>query len=83
MPNKFCMHNVDPKAFIEALDRCTGKVMLVTDDGDQFNLKSTLSQLAGLVKIIEGGNLVKACIICENMEDESKMFRLNMFGDKK
>lgn len=80
MPNKFCMHNVDPKAFIEALDKCKGKVMLITDDGDQFNLKSKLSQIAGIIRLIEGGNMVKACIICENPEDEGMMFRLNLFG---
>ena len=82
MPNKFCMHNVEPKAFIEALDKCKGKVMLITDDGDQFNLKSKLSQLAGIIRLIEGGNLVQACILCENPEDESMMFRLNLFGGK-
>lgn len=78
--NKFCMHNVEPKAFMAALDKCKGKVMLVTDEGDQFNLKSKLSQVAGIIKLIEGGNLVKACIICEDPDDETMMFRLNLFG---
>lgn len=82
MARAFSMHDVEPKAFIEALDRCKGKVLLVTDDGDQFNLKSKLSQLAGIIKLIEGGKLVEASIICEDPEDESMMFRLNLFGTK-
>jgi hypothetical protein len=75
------MHNVDPQSFIEVLDRCKGKVMLITEDGDQFNLKSKLSQLAGLVKLIEGGKLVEAKILCEDPDDESMLFRLNLFGE--
>ena len=81
MSRAFSMHNVDPQSFIEVLDRCKGKVMLITEDGDQFNLKSKLSQLAGLVKLIEGGKLVEAKILCEDPEDESMLFRLNLFGE--
>lgn len=80
MAREFSMHDVDPKAFIDALDKCKGKVMLITDDGDQFNLKSKLSQLAGIVKLIEGGKLVEAKIVCEKPEDESLLFRMNLFG---
>ena len=82
MAREFSMHDIDPKAFIAALDDCKGKVMLVTDDGDQFNLKSKLSQLAGIVKLIEGGKLVEAKIVCEDPADESMLFRLNLFGHK-
>jgi len=82
MAREFSMHDIDPKAFIAALDDCKGKVMLVTDDGDQFNLKSKLSQLAGIVKLIEGGKMVEAKIVCENPDDESMLFRLNLFGHR-
>lgn len=77
----FEMNNVDVQKFMEALDMCKGNVFLVTDEGDRFNLKSKLSQITGLVKLIEGGNLVKARIYCEEPEDESLLFRLNLFGD--
>jgi hypothetical protein len=82
MARAFSMHDIDPKEFIKALDDCKGKVLLVTDDGDQFNLKSKLSQLAGIVKLIEGGKMVEAKVICEDPDDESMMFRLNLFGHK-
>ncbi len=83
MSQIFSMSNIDVKAFIKALDNCKGNVMLVTDENDQFNLKSKLSQLAGIIKLIEGGHLSDAKIYCEDPEDESYLFRLNLYGDTK
>jgi hypothetical protein len=47
----------------------------------RLNLRSKLCQLVGLTRLIEGGRIAEASIICENKNDESKLFRLNMFGD--
>ena len=80
MSREFSMHDVDVKAFISALDQCKGNVMLITSEEDRFNLKSKLSQLAGIINLIEGGRLVDAKIICDNPEDESMLFRMNLFG---
>lgn len=74
------MHDIDVKAFVQALDQCKGKVMLVTEENDRFNLRSKLSQLAGIINLIEGGRLVEAHIVCEDPEDEALLFRLNLFG---
>jgi hypothetical protein len=76
----FNMSNVDVHQFMQALDSCSGDVMLITDEGDKFNLKSKLSQITGLMKLIEGGKLVDAKIYCSNQEDEALLFRLNLFG---
>lgn len=76
------LHDVDVPAFLKVLDECEGKVFLVTNEGDKLNLKSKLSQLVGLTKLIEGGKIAEASIVCENPEDESKLFRFNLFGDK-
>jgi hypothetical protein len=76
----FNMSNVDVHQFMQALDSCSGDVMLITDEGDKFNLKSKLSQITGLMKLIEGGKLVSAKIYCSNQEDEALLFRLNLFG---
>jgi hypothetical protein len=76
----FRLNNVDVQAFMKALDSCKGDVMLITDENDRFNLRSKLSQITGLVKLIEGGMLVNARIYCSNSEDESLLFRLNLFG---
>jgi len=76
----FNLNNLDIHEFMKALDACKGDVMLITDENDRFNLRSKLSQITGLVNLIEGGKLVNAKIYCTNPEDESLLFRLNLFG---
>ena len=44
-------------------------------------MKSKLCQLVGLTKLIEGGSIAEASVICENSEDESKLFRFNLYRD--
>lgn len=75
------LHNVDVTKFLAVLDTCEGNVYLVTSEGDRLNLRSKLCQLVGLTRLIEGGRIAEASIIRENKNDESKLFRLNMFGD--
>ncbi|XOQ42975.1 MAG: BBS1 domain-containing protein [Clostridium sp.] len=80
MPSPVQLHDVDVQAFLKVLDECKGKVFLVTDEGDRLNLKSKLSQLVGLTRLIEGGKIAEAFVTCEDPEDESKLFRFNLFG---
>ena len=75
------LHNVDVSQFLSVLDTCEGNVFLVTSEGDRLNLRSKLCQIVGLTKLIEGGKIAEASIICENKDDESKLFRFNFFGD--
>ncbi|MDD3931224.1 MAG: hypothetical protein GXY22_10450 [Clostridiaceae bacterium] len=81
MSKSFSMHDIDVREFIKALDQTKGNVFLVTQENDRFNLKSKLSQLAGIISLIEGGRLVEAKIVCDDPEDESMLFRLNLFGE--
>ena len=76
------MHNINLKEFNEVLASCKGDVFMVTPEGDRLNLKSKLCQLIGFTKLIEGGNIAQAKLECSNSEDESKLFRFNMFGEK-
>ena len=75
------LHDIDVTKFLAVLDTCEGNVYLVTSEGDRLNLKSKLCQLVGLTKLIEGGRIAEASIICDNKNDESKLFRFNFFGD--
>ena len=75
------LHDVNVAEFLAVLDTCKGNVYLITREGDHLNLKSKLCQLVGLTQLIEGGKISEAYIICENKEDESKLFRFNLFGD--
>lgn len=75
------LHDIEVSQFLDVLDSCKGNVFLVTHEGDKLNLKSKLSQLIGLTRLIEGGKITEAYIICDHPEDERRMFRLNMFGE--
>ena len=76
------LHDISVPEFLKVLDSCKGNVYLVTSEGDHLNLKSKLCQLVGLTKLIEGGKIAEAFIVCENPEDESKLFRFNLFKDE-
>lgn len=75
------LHDINVTEFLAVLDTCEGNVFLVTREGDHLNLKSKLCQLVGLTQLIEGGKIAEAYIVCENKEDESKLFRFNLLGD--
>ena len=74
------LHNVDLKDFTEILDSCEGDVFMVTPEGDRLNLRSKLCQLIGFTRLIEGGCITNAQIVCTNKKDESKLFRFNLYG---
>ncbi len=76
----FYLDNVDAVMLMKALDECKGEVFMFTDEGDKYNLKSKLSQIMGIGKIIEGGMLCSAKISCTDPDDEALLFRLNLFG---
>ena len=75
------LHDIDVSEFLTVLDTCEGNVFLVTHEGDKLNLISKLCQLVGLTRLIEGGKITEAFIVCENKEDESKLFRFNLLGE--
>ncbi len=81
MTSMISLHDVNGSEFLSVLDTCKGNVFLVTHEGDKLNLKSKLCQLVGLTRLIEGGKISEAFIICENKEDESKLFRFNLLGE--
>lgn len=76
------LHDVNVPEFLNELDSCKGNVYLVTREGDRLNLRSKLCQLVGLTQLIEGGKIAEAFVECDDPEDESKLFRFNLFGKK-
>jgi len=76
------LHKIHFEKFIEAVEQCKGNVWLVTNEGDRLNLKSRFCQLLGLAKIVEGGMVNEAKIICDDPADDSLLFRFNLYGDK-
>ena len=76
------LHDIDVPGFLAVLDKSVGNVYLMTRDGDKLNLRSKLCQLVGLTRLIEGGKIAEAFVTCDNEEDESKLFRFNLYKDE-
>ena len=74
------LHNVDFDDLIKTVDECKGDVYLETTDGDVLNLKSKLCQMIGLSTILKNTEVAEATIRCANPEDETKLFRFNLYG---
>ncbi len=78
--DKIQIHDIDFNKFIDALDHCKGDVFLETPDGDCLNLRSKLCQIMGIANILNGAKVSEATIRCTNQEDESRLFRFNLYG---
>lgn len=73
------LHDLDFNEFIKALDSCKGDVFLETDEGDILNLKSKLCQIMGIANILKNATVSEATIRCANPEDETLLFRFNLY----
>ena len=64
----------DTEAFFKVIDSCTGKVELVTGEGDRLNLKSKLSQFVSLANIFKAEeNIPELELIAYEPEDAKKL----------
>lgn len=75
------IHNFDFNKLIEFASSAKGEVCLKTPDGDVLNLKSRLTQLLALSNAIDWGHVGEATVYCSNQEDETRLFRLNLYGN--
>lgn len=75
------MHDIDMADFMQTLDKCKGEVFLETSEGDVLNLKSKLCQMMGIANIMKGAIIQEATLRCTNPEDESLLFRFNLYKE--
>ncbi len=78
---KIEIHNVNFDDLIKVIDYCKGDVYLETKDGDSLNLKSRLCQMLGLSTIFANTEVETAWVRCTNPEDETILFRFNLYGE--
>lgn len=64
----------DIDGFFDVVDKCKGKVELVTSEGDRLNLKSKLCQYVSFAKIVSSGEVPEMEIIAYEPEDVSMLF---------
>ena len=65
---------------LNAIEECEGKVELVTEQGDRFNLKSKLSQYVSFVKILANQTVPSIEIITSNHADAERLMKLMING---
>ena len=66
--------------FFQVVDSCSGKVELVTGEGDRLNLKSKLCQYVSMANIFSNGEIPELEIIAYEKEDIDKLISF-MFGN--
>ena len=64
--------------FFETVDKCEGRVELVTEQGDRFNLKSTLSKYVSYVRILANCTVPSVQIVTTSNADAQKIMRYMM-----
>ncbi len=64
----------DVKKFIEVIDQCEHDVYLKSQEGDVFNLKSSLSQYIAIGRLVdENGDSLE--LFASSREDEARLIR--------
>lgn len=76
------IHNFEFSRLMEFVEQTTGEVYMKTSEGDVLNLKSRLTQLLVLSGVMGQGTIEEATIVCQNKDEESQLFRMNLYGDK-
>lgn len=70
--------NID--AFFKVIDDCTGKVELVTNEGDRLNLKSKLSQYVALANVFSDGKIDELELVAYEKEDINRLINFMYNG---
>ena len=70
--------NIDK--FFEVVDKCEGRVEMLTENGDCLDLRPKLSQFVTLVKMLTDGDVERMEIIAENKKDEQKLMAYMING---
>ena len=66
--------------FFQVVDKCSGRVELVTGEGDRLNLKSKLSQYVSMANIFSNGEIPELEIIAYEKDDIDKLVSFMING---
>lgn len=69
------------EGFFEVVDKCKGKIELVTGEGDRLNLKSKLSQYVSLANIFSSGDIPELEILAYEKEDVDRLLDFMLSGN--
>ena len=68
------------EGFFKVVDSCSGKVELVTGEGDRLNLKSKLCQYVSMAYIFSNGEIPELEIMAYERDDIDKLINFMMQG---
>lgn len=71
----------DIDKFFEVVDRCSGKVELVTGEGDRLNLKSKLSQYVSIANIFSNSEIPELEIVAYEPDDIERLKEFMLKGE--
>ena len=73
-------HVKDIDGFFETVAKCTGRVELVTEEGDRLNLKSKLTQYLTMAKVFGGSDIPEMEVVVSNAEDMRCLLQFMIAG---
>ena len=71
----------DIDKFFEVVDRCSGKVELVTGEGDRLNLKSKLSQYVSIANIFWNSEIPELESVAYEPDDIERLTEFMLKGE--
>ena len=66
--------NEELKLFEETLDRCSASVMVVTPQGDQYDLMDPMQRCLGIAAMIRDSGMEEPELFASSPEDEMQLF---------
>ena len=75
------IRNFDFNELMNFVAGTNGDVFLKTAEGDVLNLKSQLTRLLVLSGALGQGVIKEATVVCDDTQDESRLFRLNLYRE--
>ena len=76
-------NNEELKLFEETLDRCDASVLVVTAQGDQYDLKDPAQRYLGISEMLRGEGINEPELFASSYRDEMKLFEYLRTVDSK
>ena len=70
----------DPAKFFQVLDKCKGKVILTTEQGDQLNMKSKLCQYIAISQMFSEAKIKEVELLISEPEDLALLLKYLVRG---
>lgn len=80
--NKLKLYNIENlDGFFDAIDKCSGKVELVTGEGDRLNLKSKLTQYVAFSHVFKDNKIGEMELLFSCPEDARMVLNFCIYGN--